>query len=100
MSDDREGGVSTPPSFKESDEVQELRYPNETDPPPHREKLRGRIAVWLLAIFTLEIVAVLAAILFLPDRLSAAKEVIVLIMTPTLTLLGAVTGFYYGAKDN
>ena len=96
MSDTPEDGDRlSPPSSRD---IKDVDYPNEKLR-PHREKLRGVIAIWLLAIFTAEVLARLACQLFFENKSAAAKDIVGLILTPTIALLGAVSGFYYGAKD-
>ena len=73
------------------------------DPEPARERLRGRIAVILILLFVAEI-ACFAAFFWLDhgssdaSRFSDLKDFMGLILTPTVALVGAATGFYFGGR--
>lgn len=73
------------------------------DPAEDREKVRGRIAqtlVWLLV--GVVGVSVLAGIWLASKaeggNIETLKMVLELVLTPLVGLVGAVTGFYFGAK--
>ena len=68
------------------------------DPEPHREKLRGWIALALLGLLALVVLSLLFG--FLVNWITAAeiKDVGIILVSPLVTLVGAVTGFYYGSK--
>lgn len=68
------------------------------DPEPARDDVRKTIAYWLLGI--LSGIVVLAFVLlgaqkWLGTDLEQVRSVAELLFTPVVTLLGAVTGFYY-----
>jgi hypothetical protein len=63
------------------------------------ESTRKYLAFFLLAILALEILAALAAVLFFKGESGVAstmKEMLAVIFTPTIALVGAATGFYFG----
>jgi len=64
-----------------------------------REPARRTIALILLAMLG-AIIGVTLAILFLPDtvHLQRAKDLVGLILTPIVGLVGSVVGFYFGAQ--
>lgn len=68
------------------------------DPAPHRERLRGLIAVVLVGLFALAILASLAIFWALPDRAGDMKDLLPLVLTPLTSVVSAVLGFYYGAQ--
>jgi hypothetical protein len=69
-----------------------------------KDWVRGALAFSLLFILLVEVCAALYFIVF-SDRLSddkivaAAKDIIALLLNPTVALVGAATGFYYGGKQ-
>ena len=64
-----------------------------------REPARRTIAYILLAMLG-AIIGVTLAILFLPDtvHLQRAKDLVGLVLTPIIGLVGSVVGFYFGAQ--
>jgi uncharacterized RDD family membrane protein YckC len=64
-----------------------------------KELARRTIAFILLAMLG-AIIGVTLAILFLPDtvHLRRAKDLVGLILTPIIGLVGSVVGFYFGAQ--
>ena len=78
------------------------------DPEPRREEVRAWIAQALVWLFIIEIIA--AMIMFLiagntdPKRgfglaFNDVKDIATLILGPTVALVGAATGFYYGGRS-
>jgi len=70
------------------------------DPRPHREKIRGIIAI----ILVITLVAVIGIILYkeLWQKTEAVeiKDIAATILTPLIAVVGTVLGFYFGSKDN
>lgn len=60
------------------------------------ESTRKYLAFFLLAILALEILAALAAVLLFNGVVASMKEMLAVIFTPTVALVGAATGFYFG----
>ena len=70
----------------------------------NKDWVRGAIAFTLLGIFILEVIAVGIFVFCLqnitdPNAVSAAKDFFLLVLNPTVALVGAATGFYYGTSD-
>jgi hypothetical protein len=68
-----------------------------------RQPLRGRIAIILVLLFVAEIAFLTAFFWFNHDkadagRFSDLKDFMGLILTPTVALVGAATGFYFGGR--
>lgn len=68
------------------------------DPEPHRERLRGWIAVILVALFASAVFASFLLFWLLPDKSSEIKDFLPLVSTPLTSVVSAVLGFYYGAQ--
>lgn len=68
------------------------------DPEPHRERLRGWIAVILVALFAAAVGASFLLFWLLPDKSSEIKDFLPLVLTPLTSVVSAVLGFYYGAQ--
>lgn len=63
--------------------------------------MRGALAIILALILAVEVSVSLAFIILSrknpnDQAISAAKDIIAMILNPTIALVGAVTGFYYG----
>jgi hypothetical protein len=92
--------------LKEELDVRRLQAEQEKD----REKVRGRLAVWLVGLLSFVLVAtyvyfMILALYFYNDlpREQATQEITTVIpmigttlLTPLVGLIGAVTGFYFG----
>jgi hypothetical protein len=66
--------------------------------------MRGALAFSLWFLLLLEVGTALGFILFsgkLADAasISSAKDIILLVLSPTVALVGAATGFYYGGSE-
>lgn len=89
------------------------------DPAPDRERKRGQIAIWLIVLlmalslvpFVLILVrgvcvAAETNVASVPDGTCsglpdvALMEVLTLVFTPVVALVGAATGFYFGEKSD
>jgi hypothetical protein len=65
-----------------------------------REDARRLLAISLVAIFGVEVVAALLTVLCGRD-LATIKDILTIILGPTVALVGSATGFYFGTKaDN
>ena len=60
-----------------------------------RESTRKTLALVLLGILAIEILAALVAAFF-PTVTTSMKDMLGLVFTPTIALVGAATGFYFG----
>ncbi len=69
------------------------------DPEPQRERLRGWIAVWLLAMFAL---VLLCSFISLWAGIDGEKlrTVLTILVGPLIALVSAATGFYYGSRTD
>jgi hypothetical protein len=65
------------------------------DPMKDREKMRGKIALVLVAILGIVVVGSLVALSF-GAEISTLKELLGFILGPVVALVGSVTGFYFG----
>lgn len=95
-------GAQTPeggePEFKLTDFDAGEVWTGPYDPEPDRERVRGRMAFTLIALFAFEVVFLLAAVaagwLTVPD----AETLGSIVSAPTVGLAGAATGFYYATR--
>lgn len=68
-----------------------------------RERMRGVLAVMLACLLIIEVIAGVIAMLC-PDivhdeaAVGAVKDLLTIVLGPTVALVGAATGFYYGTK--
>ncbi len=66
--------------------------------PPGRESMRGALAAVLLAVLVLEVTLVTLSIVFHWLTFEEAKNLFLLVTTPTISLFGPVIGFYYSSR--
>ena len=66
--------------------------------PPARESVRGVIALLLLGILVAELAFAAVAVTKAWMPYDQAKEFLQIMLTPTVGLVGAVTGFYYSSN--
>lgn len=71
--------------------------------PRQREWVRAILALFLVAIFAVEIWAGIRAmtnpeIVKDDHAVNAVKDLFLIMLSPTVALVGAATGFYYGTK--
>ncbi|MCS6878854.1 MAG: hypothetical protein NZP72_11210 [Geminicoccaceae bacterium] len=84
--------------------VQRALPPAEVSPPrtePHevaRERVRGVLAVVLVAVFAGAISASFLFFWLAPQRFAELKDFVPLVLTPVTSVVSAVLGFYYGAQ--
>jgi hypothetical protein len=68
------------------------------DPEPIRERVRSWLAIgpvgWTVALM----LAIAAAVLYFRIDVAIAKELATLLITPSLALASAVTGFYFASR--
>jgi hypothetical protein len=69
------------------------------NPEPAREKVRGAIAIALIALLigliTVLFICVLAGVVLIADL----DKIAATILTPIMGIVGTVLGFYYGTKS-
>ncbi len=65
-----------------------------------REGWRGVIALWLLALLTLTVLFAFAIFWTNPQDLGNLKDLLAIIFGPIAALVGAATGYYFGASAN
>jgi hypothetical protein len=69
--------------------------------PEKQEDARRFLALWLVAIFGFEVFAAMAALLLCkPAQISDVKELLTVILSPTVALVGSATGFYFGTNPS
>jgi hypothetical protein len=93
-----------------ADEILELDSPGEPPPPPpqpietrsydpapDRENVRGKIAKWLILLLAGIVAGSFVFLWFRPTQIDQLKELLALILGPVVALVGAATGYYFGA---
>jgi hypothetical protein len=73
--------------------------PQPYDPTRERERMRGYIAMSLLALLIGVIVAMLLGLATGRLAIEALEKVAAVILSPVIGLFGAVIGFYYGEQS-
>jgi hypothetical protein len=66
------------------------------DPSQDRERLRGKLAGWLLALLAVIAVGSVAALIFGEIDSPKLKDILTGVFTPLLGVFGTITGFYFG----
>ena len=88
-------------------ELEDLPGPVQAPPPAavesydldrKREGWRGVIALWLLALLTVVVIIAFAIFWYEPDKVAALRDLLSIIFGPIVTLVGAATGYYFGAS--
>lgn len=83
--------------------VSEVRTPKQKLPPAAAEDwVRAALAIFLFVLLAVEICSALFVVVFCTqtaDRIENLKSVLTLVLSPTVALFGAATGFYYGTKS-
>ncbi|MGC2415637.1 MAG: hypothetical protein WA459_23435 [Stellaceae bacterium] len=74
--------------------------PGERSIEQRREDVRQRIAVILVVILGIEVIGAMAAIFLCRGNMPELKDILTLILGPTVALVGSVTGFYFGTHSN
>ncbi len=67
------------------------------DPSRDRERLRGKLAGWLLALLAAVAIGPVVALVFDQINSSTLKDILGGVFTPLLGVFGTVTGFYFGS---
>jgi hypothetical protein len=74
------------------------------DEPQIREPIRGLLAGGLVLLLTIEICAGMVFVFWgarpYSERLQAIKDLSAIFLGPTIALVGAATGFYFGRSAN
>ena len=68
------------------------------DPEPHRDKMRGYLAVGLGGILAFTVVFSFLIVLWRPDRTESVLQVLGVVFAPLVALVGAATGYYFGTR--
>lgn len=79
-------------------------YPQPTSPTvkdlaTRQERTRSYLAIGFVCILASTVIGVGALITFASDKVSAHEDIINLIWTSEVTLVGSVLGFYFGTKQ-
>src|SRR5712691_7666091 len=69
------------------------------DPEPHREIIRGKIALRLLWMLAGVLLLAFISMWFKMDS-EVLRTVLTIIFGPLVTLVSAATGFYYGSRSS
>jgi hypothetical protein len=90
----------------DAEELPEIATPGTVEPIlrpttiPERREFSGQIlAIVLVVVFGIEVVGALAALVFFGAKVPDLKEIMPLILGPTVALVGSVTGFYFGTQE-
>jgi len=71
--------------------------------PPEREPIRAILALSLVGIFAAEVLFGIVYLAFgcgaTADRINALKDLALIFLGPTVALVGAATGFYFGRSS-
>jgi hypothetical protein len=67
--------------------------------PERREIARAWIAKVLVGIFGFEALGAILAIWFCSAKQQELKDILTLILGPTVAVIGSVLGFYFGAEN-
>lgn len=85
------------PASNEGDSIFDLARPVEQKPEP-RDQHRFYFSMILILVFCAEIVAALGVVIFWPDRVKAVSEILNVLISPTVAILGTIIGFYFGTQ--
>jgi hypothetical protein len=69
------------------------------DPEPHRDRMRGVLALVLLGTLAGTVVFSFVVILWKPDRSKDVHDLLGIVFSPLVALVGAATGYYFGSRD-
>ncbi len=83
------------PSLSEIQGAKLLPY----NPAKQRESMRGKLAIFLVALLTIVIFFTGIAAVFSSVEFEVIKSLLGLIFTPLMALVGTVVGFYYGGQS-
>jgi hypothetical protein len=67
--------------------------------PERREIARAWIAKVLVGIFGFEVLGAILAVWFCSEKQQELKDILTLILGPTVAVIGSVLGFYFGAEN-
>jgi hypothetical protein len=73
---------------------------SKVDIPVLQEKTRGRLATWLLVLLATTLVGIGFYIFESQEEANIKRELITLVWTSLVTLVGSALGFYFGSKGN
>lgn len=89
--------ASDPDMGPEEIDVATVTAPTAVEP-PDRESLRGLIAKLLVFAFIAQVTLPIIIVMVCPSTVDAVLRVLTIIISPTVAILGAVIGFYFGSK--
>ena len=70
------------------------------DPEPGRDKVRGYLAMWLLALLSVILLFSFCFFWRNPTDIASLKTLLDVLFAPIITLVGTATGYYFGAAAN
>jgi hypothetical protein len=93
--------VADPSTSARTEEVGSLREPGEKlyDPEPHRERMRGALAIGLVAMLGGTILLGYIALWWDWASASEVKDFLSVVMSPLVALAGSAVGFYFGGRS-
>lgn len=65
----------------------------------HKNRLRQHVTYAIIAIFGLEVAAVILLFFKDIDKVEKVVQFVAILMTPTFTLLGSIMAFYFGVRS-
>lgn len=101
------GPVSPEPDGPQDGDAPIIQAPEGAEPrsqkttvPERRESARQLLAIVLVGIFGVEVVGAMVALWLCGGDVQGLKDLLTLIIGPTVALVGSVTGFYFGARES
>jgi hypothetical protein len=85
-----------------TNEILESLYQPKTetyDPAPDREKVRGRMAQWVLLLLVAVVLLSFISIVCNWTTFDNLKKLLDIFLTPLVGLVSSIIGFYYGEKS-
>lgn len=65
-----------------------------------QEKVRGRIAQWLVALLAAVVLFAFMTLWLFDNRVADLEKLLTIIFAPVITLVGTATGYYFGGKNS
>lgn len=93
--------VTSGPNFHLSPPIEDRYAPSLSGKEPiERESLRSTVAKYLVYSFIAQMILPFAVVLKWPEYTENVLKILTITVSPTVALLGAVMGFYFGSNPN